>query len=79
VGHTHEDIDQRFRIISKTLKRINIDSLKELMELVEQGSSYTEAFVSARHLEMYRIGSHSLRPICSLEVIHSPESQFHIK
>jgi hypothetical protein len=33
------------------LKRTKIDSLKELMELVEQGSSYTEAFVSARHLE----------------------------
>jgi hypothetical protein len=54
VGHTHEDIDQRFSIISKTLKRTNIDSLKELMELVEQGSSTMEAFVSARHLENVR-------------------------
>ena len=28
VGHTHEDIDQRFSIISNTLKRSNIDSLQ---------------------------------------------------
>jgi hypothetical protein len=51
VEHTHEDIDQRFRIISNTLKRTNIDLLKELLELVQRGTSYTEAFVSARHLE----------------------------
>ena len=54
VGHTHEDIDQRFSIISNTLKRTNIDSLKQLLQLVEKGSSYTEAFVSARHLENVR-------------------------
>jgi hypothetical protein len=54
VGHTHEDIDQRFSIISNTLKRTNIDSLKELLELVQWGTSYTEAFVSARHLENVR-------------------------
>jgi hypothetical protein len=51
VGHTHEDIDQRFNIILNTLKRTNIDSLKELLELVQRETSYTEAFVSARHLE----------------------------
>ena len=51
VGHTHEDIDQRFSIISNTLKRTNIDSLKELLQLVERGTSYKEAFVSAKHLE----------------------------
>jgi hypothetical protein len=33
------------------LKRTNIDSLKELMELVQRGTLYIEAFVSARHLE----------------------------
>ena len=27
VGHTHEDIDQRFSVISGTLKRQDIDSL----------------------------------------------------
>jgi hypothetical protein len=54
VGHTYEDIDQRFSIISSTLKKINIDSLKELLELVQRGTSYTEAFVSARHLENVR-------------------------
>jgi hypothetical protein len=51
VGHTHEDIDQRFSIISNTLKRTNIDSLKELLELIQRRTSYTKAFVSARHLE----------------------------
>jgi hypothetical protein len=54
VGHTHEDIDQRFNIISNTLKRTNIDSLKELLGLVQRGTSYTKAFVSARHLENVR-------------------------
>jgi ribosomal 50S subunit-associated protein YjgA (DUF615 family) len=54
VGHTHEDIDQHFSIISNTLKRTNIDSLKELLELVQRGTSYMEAFVSARHLENIR-------------------------
>jgi hypothetical protein len=54
VGHTHENIDQRFSIISNTLKRTNIDSLKELLELVQRRTSYTEAFVSARHLENVR-------------------------
>jgi hypothetical protein len=54
VGHTHEDIDQLFSIISNTLKKTNIDSLKELLELVEKGTLYTEAFVSARHLENVR-------------------------
>jgi hypothetical protein len=54
VGHTHEDIDQCFSIISNTLKRTNIDSLKELLELVEKGTSYAEAFMSARHLENVR-------------------------
>jgi hypothetical protein len=54
VEYTHKDIDQRFSIISNTLKRTNIDSLKELLQLVEKGTSYTEAFVSARHLENVR-------------------------
>jgi hypothetical protein len=54
MGHTHEDIDQCFSIISNTLKKTNIDSLKELLELVQQGTSYMEAFVSAKHLENVR-------------------------
>jgi hypothetical protein len=36
------------------LKKTNIDSLKELFELVQRGTSYTEAFMSARHLENVR-------------------------
>ena len=51
VGHTHEDIDQRFSIILNTLKRTSIDSLKELLQLVERGTSYTKAFVSTKYLE----------------------------
>ena len=54
VGHTHEDIDQRFSTISNTLKRSDIDSMKELLSQVEKGTSYTEAYVSARHLENVR-------------------------
>ena len=37
--------------LSNTLKKTNIDSLKELLELMQRGTSYTETFVSARHLE----------------------------
>lgn len=51
VGHTHEDIDQRFSCISNTLKRTDVDSLKEMLSLIERGTSPTEAFVSARLLE----------------------------
>ena len=50
VGHTHEDIDQRFSVISGVLKRQDIDSLKEL-RLVRLGVSPLEAFTYAEHLE----------------------------
>ena len=36
VGHTHEDIDQKFSTIFETLKSRDIDSLKELLELVRR-------------------------------------------
>ena len=51
VGYTHKDIDQRFSVISGTLKRQDIDSLQELLELIKKGASYTEAFATSRHLE----------------------------
>ena len=51
VGHTHEDIDQRFSVISGTLKHQDIDSLQELLELIKKGASHTEAFATSRHLE----------------------------
>ena len=51
VGHTHEDIDQRFSVISGTLKRQDIDSLQELLELIKKGASHIEAFATSRHLE----------------------------
>jgi hypothetical protein len=54
LGHTHEDINQGFSIISNTLKRTNINSLKELLELVQRGTSYMEPSMSARHLENLR-------------------------
>ena len=51
VGHTHEDIDQRFSIISDVLKRQDIDSVKEMLALIERGASSTEAFTSALLME----------------------------
>ena len=51
VGHTHEDIDQRFSVISRTLKRQDIDSLQELLELIKKGASHIEAFATSKHLE----------------------------
>ena len=51
VGHTHEDIDQRFSIISGVLKRQDIDSVKDMLAFIERGASYTEAFTSASLME----------------------------
>ena len=51
VGHTHEDIDQRFSVISSTLKHHDIDSMQELMKLIQKKASHIEAFTSAKHLE----------------------------
>ena len=43
-----------FSTISNTLKSSDIDSMKKLLSQVEKGTSYTEAYVSARHLENVR-------------------------
>ena len=51
VGHTHEDIDQQFNIISSVLKRQDIDSVKEMLALIEHGAWYTEALISALFIE----------------------------
>ena len=51
VGHTHEDIDQRFSVISTTLKHHDIDLMQELLELIQKRASHTEAFITMRHLE----------------------------
>ena len=51
VEHTHEDIDQRFSVILGTLKRQDIDSLRELLEFIKKEASHTEAFTTSRHLE----------------------------
>ena len=51
VGHTHEDIDQRISVIFRTLKRQDIDSLQELLELIKKEASHSEAFTTSRHLE----------------------------
>ena len=44
IGHKHENIDQRFSVISSTLKCHDIDSMQELMELIQKGASHIEAF-----------------------------------
>jgi hypothetical protein len=54
VGHTHEDIDQRFSTISATLKRQDIHSLKELMSTIKQNPPCIEPFVVVEHLEYIR-------------------------
>ena len=51
VGHTHEDINQRFSIISGVLKRQDIDSVKEMLAFIERGTSYTDAFTTASLME----------------------------
>ena len=51
VGHTHEDIDQRFNIIFGVFKRQDIDSVKEMLAFIKRGASYTEAFTSASLME----------------------------
>ena len=38
VGHTHDDIDQRFSVISNILKRQDILSLKQMLAQVEIGA-----------------------------------------
>jgi hypothetical protein len=37
VGHTHSDIDQRFSSISHVLKGDDINSLSELLRLIQNG------------------------------------------
>jgi hypothetical protein len=54
VGHTHEDIDQRFSTISAALKRQDIHSLKELLSIKKEKPTRTEPFVVAEHLEHIR-------------------------
>lgn len=51
VGHTHEDIDQRFSSISSALKLRDINSLKELLQIIQEKPSRSEPFIRAEHLE----------------------------
>jgi hypothetical protein len=51
VGHTHEDIDQRFSTISSALKRQDIHSLKELLNIIKLKPPRTEPW------NIYEIGS----------------------
>ena len=52
VGHTHDDIDQRFSGISNILKRQDILSLKQMLAQVEIGARGRDvAFTSAELLE----------------------------
>jgi hypothetical protein len=54
VGHTHEDIDQRFSYISSALKRQDIDSLEEMLQIIRERPTFTEPFIHAEHLEHIR-------------------------
>ena len=54
VGHTHEDIDQRFCYKSSALKRQNIYSLKEMFQINCERPSFTKPFIHAKHLEYIR-------------------------
>jgi hypothetical protein len=39
VGHTHEEINQKFSVISGTPKRQDIDSMQQLLGLVKEDTS----------------------------------------
>ena len=54
VGHTHEDIDQRFSYISSALKRQDINSLEEMLQVIRECPTFTEPFIHAKHLEYIR-------------------------
>ena len=51
LGHTYEDIDQRFNVISRTLKRQDIDSMQQLLDLVTENTSPTKSLRTSCHLE----------------------------
>ena len=52
VGHTHDDIDQRFNVISNILKRQDILGLKQMLAHVQTGARGRDvAFTSAELLE----------------------------
>jgi hypothetical protein len=62
VGHIHEDIDQRFSSISSALKRQDIDSMKELLDVIRSRPTHTEPFVHAEQLECIRDWSKFITP-----------------
>ena len=68
VEHTHEDIDQRFSSISGVLKRQNIDTLPELLRLVQE-SAPRHVDEPIRYAELCGIGKHSLPRIFLLVVM----------
>ena len=51
VWYTYENIDPRFSAISGTLKRQDINSMQQLLDLVKEGTSPTKTFRISRHLE----------------------------
>jgi hypothetical protein len=76
VGHTHEDIDQRFSTILAALKHQDIHSLKELLSIIKKKPTHTEPFVVAEHLEHIRNWKSFITPyLCSDELIGT--SQLH--
>ena len=51
VGHTHEDIDQRFSFISSALKRQDTDFLEEMLQIIHERPTFNDPFIDAEHLE----------------------------
>ena len=85
VGHTHEDIDQIFSVIFGTLKRQDVDSMQQLLDLVKEGTSPTETFRISRHLEYIWDWKKFITPYlftcpCAFEGISKPHHfRFYLK
>ena len=78
VGHTHDDIDQRFSVISNILKRQDILSLKQTLAQVETGARGRDmAFTSAELLKIYGIGVVSLQTTYTPRTMHGQERGFY--
>jgi hypothetical protein len=62
VDHTHEDIDQHFSSISSALQRQDINSMKDLLDVIRSRPTHTEPFVHAEQLECIRDWSKFIIP-----------------
>ena len=74
IGHTHEDIDQRISIISSVLKQQDVESMKEMLTLIERGASSIEASLQPHLWSTFGIGKGILRRIYTLEAMRRKAS-----